>query len=158
MAGSDPRRPSGLVLTNRLGGRKESFRPLIPGQVRMYHCGPTVSGPVSIDKFRSYLLGDVLRRWIEASGAGVRQVMNITDVGHLNEFEEDAVEVSAGRSGLSPWELVEEEEKVFHEDRRALGILDAHLYPRAREHIQEMIEFIRGLLDAGAAYRSGGGV
>ncbi len=147
-----------LFITNTLGRTREPFRPISPGEVRMYHCGPTVNEPINLDKFRSYLLGDVLRRTMEFRGLKVRQVMNITDVGHLNEFNEDAVEVTAGRSGLDPWELAQEEERVFHEDRRALNILDAHVYPRAREHVQEMIEFIEKLLAAGAAYRSGGSV
>src|SRR6058998_1516258 len=99
--------PLSLHLTNTLGGKREALRPLSPEAVRMYHCGPTVTGPVNIDKFRSYLLGDVLRRYLEYLGAPVRQVMNITDVGHLNEFEEDAVEIMASRSGLAAWELVE---------------------------------------------------
>ena len=74
-------------LTNTLGGRKEPFQPLRPGQVSMYHCGPTVKEPVNVDKFRSFLLADILRRSFELDGLAVRQCMNITDVGHLNEFE-----------------------------------------------------------------------
>ena len=147
-----------LRLTSTLSRKQEPFTPLSPEGVRMYHCGPTVMEPVNIDKFRSYLLGDVLRRYLEYQGLLVRQVMNITDVGHLNEFEEDAVEITASRSGLYAWELVEQEEKAFHQDRRALNILDAHVYPRAREHVPEMIEFIEKLLEAGAAYRVGGHV
>jgi cysteinyl-tRNA synthetase len=147
-----------LRLTNTLTRKEEPFQPLSPEGVRMYHCGPTVIEPVNIDKFRSYLLGDVLRRYLEYRGLAVKQVMNITDVGHLNEFEEDAVEITASRSGLYPWELVEKEEKAFHQDRRALRILDAHFYPKAREHVPEMIELIERLLECGAAYRVGGNV
>src|SRR5688572_21722220 len=109
-----------IHLTNTLGGAKELFVPLEPGKVRMYHCGPTVKEHVNVAKFRSYLLGDSLRRYFEYSGYEVTQVMNITDVGHLSEFEEDAVEVAAGRTGLSAAELVEMEERIFHADRRAL--------------------------------------
>ena len=64
------------------------FEPLVPGQVRMYHCGPTVYSAAHIGNMRSFLLGDVLRRWLELSGYEVTQVMNITDVGHLRD--EDA--------------------------------------------------------------------
>jgi cysteinyl-tRNA synthetase len=147
-----------LLITNTLSRTREPFQPLVPGEARMYHCGPTVNEPSNLDKFRSYLLGDLLRRVLETRGLKVRQVMNITDVGHLNEFNEDAVEVTAGRSGLSALELAAEEEKAFHDDRRSLRILDSHVYPRAHEHVQEMIEFIEKLLAGGAAYRSGGSV
>ena len=144
-----------LKLSNTLGNKKEPFVPLEDGVVRMYHCGPTVKEHINIDKFRSFLLADVLRRTVEYSGLEVVQVMNITDVGHLNEFEEDAIEIAAGRCGKQPVELAEEEEAEFHRHRQALGILDAHHYPRARENIAEMVEFIEGLLEAGVAYRAG---
>ncbi len=147
-----------LRLTNTLGGEKHVLVPLQSDAVRMYHCGPTLTEPASIDKFRSYLLGDVLRRHIEQEGWDVRQVMNLTDVGHLNEYEEDAVEIAASRSGLYGWELVEKELTVFHADRRALNIRDAHFYPRASDHVAEIIAFIEKLLAAGDAYRSGGHV
>jgi cysteinyl-tRNA synthetase len=145
-----------IRLTNTLGGRKEEFRPLQAGKVRMYSCGPTVKEPVNLAKFRSYLLADLLRRHLEYAGYEVTQVMNITDVGHLNEFEEDVIEIAAGRTGLSAGELVEKEEKAFHEDRQALRILDAHHYPRAREHIDEMLAVITGLERGGLTYRAGG--
>ncbi len=152
------RTPLRLRLTNTLGGEKQVLTPLQSDAVRMYHCGPTLTEPASIDKFRSYLLGDVLRRHIEQQGWDVRQVMNLTDVGHLNEYEEDAVEITASRSGMYGWELVEKELTVFHADRRALNIRDAHFYPRASDHIAEIIAFIEKLLAAGDAYRSGGHV
>lgn len=144
-----------LQLTNTLTANKEPFKPLKKGLVQMYHCGPTVKEPININKFRSYLLGDLLRRYFEFNGFEVKQVMNITDVGHLNEFEEDAVEIAAGRSGKQPWELVQEEEAEFHKHRHELGILDAHHYPRARENIPEMIDYIKNLLDSGVAYSAG---
>ncbi|MFP6738780.1 MAG: hypothetical protein VCD34_08575, partial [Planctomycetota bacterium] len=116
----------------------------------------TVNQPIHIGKFRSYLLADVLRRHLERSGYEVLQVMNITDVGHLNEFEEDVVEIAAGRAGGYAWELAENEMRLFHADRRALGIRGAHEYPKAREHVEEMIETIRLLEEAGATYTEGG--
>ncbi len=143
-----------LTLTNTLGGRKEAFEPLSPGVLKMYHCGPTVKEPININKFRSYLLGDLLRRTFDRSGFEVQQVMNITDVGHLNEFEEDWVEIAAGRSGKQPEDLVEEELREFHEERRALRIVDAHEYPKAQENVPDMIALVSRLLEAGAAYRT----
>ena len=145
-----------LKLKNSLGGALEDFLSLEPRKVRMYHCGPTVNQPIHIGKFRSYLLADVLRRHLERSGYEVLQVMNLTDVGHLNEFEEDVVEIAAGRAGGYAWELAENEMRLFHADRRALGIRGAHEYPKAREHVEEMIETIRLLEEAGATYVEGG--
>src|SRR5262249_40595998 len=147
-----------IYLTNSLGARKEPLVPLKPGSVSMYHCGPTIKEPLNISKFRSFLLGDLLRRYLEYSGYEVHQVMNITDVGHLNEFEEDIVEVAAARTGLYAWELVEKEEKVFHDDRKALHIRSATYYPRALEHIDQMIQVIKDLDQRGFTYQAGGNV
>lgn len=147
-----------IHFTNTLGGKKEPFAPLKPDSVSMYHCGPTIKEPLNIAKFRSFLLADILRRYLEYSGYEVRQVMNITDVGHLNEFEEDIVEVAAARTGLYAWELVEKEEKVFHDDRKALHIRSATYYPRAREHIDEMIAVIKDLEKKGFTYQAGSNV
>jgi cysteinyl-tRNA synthetase len=147
-----------VALTSTLGGRKEEFRPLERGKARIYSCGPTVKEPLNLGKFRSFLLADVLRRELEYEGYEVRHVMNITDVGHLNEFEEDFVEIAAARTGLHAWELVEKEEKVFHEDRRGLHILDAHEYPHARQHIADMIALVEDLEKKGLTYRAGGNV
>lgn len=147
-----------LQLTNTLGGKKEVFEPLEAGKARLYGCGPTVKEPVHLGKFRSFLLADVLRRHLEYSGLSVTQVMNITDVGHLNEFEEDAVEIAAARSGLHAWELVEKEEKAFHEVRHALHIRDCHHYPHAREHIEDMIALVQDLETKGLTYKAGGNI
>lgn len=147
-----------IALTNTLGGRKETFEPMELGKVSMYHCGPTVKESINIGKFRSYVFADLLRRYLEYSGYEVFQVMNITDVGHLNEFEEDTVEVAAGRTGMTAVELAEKEEAVFHEDRRALHIRDAHKYPRAREHIGDMIRLVEDLEHKGVTYRAGGNI
>jgi cysteinyl-tRNA synthetase len=147
-----------LKLTNTLGGKKVDFAPLTEGAVKIYSCGPTVKEPINLGKFRSFLLADLLRRSLELAGYEVRHVMNITDVGHLNEFEEDVVEIAAARSGMYPWELVQQEEKRFHQDRAALHVLDCHEYPHARDHVDEMIEVIRGLEAKGLTYQAGGNI
>lgn len=147
-----------LKLTNTLSGKKEAFESLRPKEVRMYHCGPTVKEPIDISKFRSYLLADVLRRKLELDGYSVTQVMNITDVGHLNEFEEDIIEIAAARTGMHAGELIEKEEKLFHEDRKAINIADAQHYPRAREHISDMIAMIEKIDQRGYAYHADGNV
>ncbi len=146
-----------LKLSDRTGAKRE-FTPLEPGRAGLYHCGPTVKAALDLSKFRSYLLGDVLRRTLEANGLEVTQVMNITDVGHLNEFEEDFTEIAAARTGLHASELIEDEERKFHEERRALHILDATVYPRAREHIDDMIALVEQLEEKRLTYSAGGNV
>jgi cysteinyl-tRNA synthetase len=147
-----------LVLSNTRSGEKAPFEPLNEGVVSMYHCGPTVTESININKFRAYLLGDLLRRYFEFHDLKVTQVMNITDVGHLNEFGEDALEVAAGRTGKMPEELAEEAIQAFHEDRKSLRILDAHEYPRAHDNVEEMVELVRKLESAGVIYESGNNV
>ena len=145
-----------LCLSTTLNGSTETFAPLKPDRVRMYSCGPTVKEPINLAKFRSFLLADVTRRVLQYCGYEVNHVMNITDVGHLNEFEEDVIEVAAARKGLYPMELIAEEERIFHEDRRGLRVLDAHTYPHAREHIDDMIDVIRELEATGKTYVADG--
>ena len=145
-----------IQLTNTLGGKKETFTPIDASSVRIYSCGPTIKAPAGLGKFRSFLLGDLIQRHFEYRGYVVRQVMNITDVGHLNEFEEDVIELAAARTGLYAGELVEKEEKIFHADRHALGIRDCEVYPHARDHVEDMIEVIQELESRGLTYTADG--
>ncbi len=143
-----------LVLTESHKNQKIPFQPLTPGVVKMYHCGPTVKESANLNRFRSYLLGDLLHRVFRWNGLKVVQVMNITDIGHLNEFEEDVIEIAASREGKDPWELTDEAVEEFHSERRELNIIDAQHYPRARENVDEMIIFIQKLLESGSAYQT----
>ncbi|MCZ6793759.1 MAG: cysteine--tRNA ligase [Planctomycetota bacterium] len=151
-----------LRLHNTLTRSKEEFEPLQKGGVRMYNCGPTVYSYAHIGNFASFLMADLLRRYLEYSGYDVEQVMNITDVGHLTEDDvadargEDKLEKSAREQSKTPEEIARHYEDAFHEDRRTLNLLPAHHYPRATEHIAEMIELTQELLDLGFAYESGG--
>jgi cysteinyl-tRNA synthetase len=153
-----------LQVYNTLAKRKEPFEPLEPRRVRMYNCGPTVYSYAHIGNFASFLLADLLRRHLEYSGFEVLQVMNITDVGHLTEDNvadargEDKLEKKAREERKDPWEIARFYEDAFHEDRSLLNLLPAHHYPRATDHIPEMIEMIRELLDRGLAYESAGQV
>jgi cysteinyl-tRNA synthetase len=144
---------------NTLSGRLEEFVPLEPGRVRMYHCGPTVYTYAHIGNFRAFLLADLLRRLFEFHGMEVRQVMNITDVGHMtvdtDDAGEDKMEKAARREQRSPLEIARFYEQAFFEDLDALGIQRAHHYPRASEHIEEMIGLARALEERGFAYLSG---
>ncbi|MCY2960134.1 MAG: cysteine--tRNA ligase [Planctomycetota bacterium] len=143
---------------NTLTKAKEPFRSLQPGLVRMYNCGPTVYGRAHIGNFRAYLFADTLRRWLECSGLEVRQVMNITDVGHLlddAEEGEDKIEAQARREKLDPWAISRRHTEQFFADLKDLGCLPAMVYPKASEHIPEMLEMIDGLVAKGYAYQVG---
>lgn len=146
-------------LYNTLSKQKELFQSLRPGEVRMYNCGPTVYSRVHIGNLRAFLFADLLRRWLEHKGYRVRQVMNITDVGHLTDEEgdegEDKIEAQARRERRDPWQISAEYARQFLEDVRELGCLPAQVYPRATEHIPEMLEIIEGLLARGVAYQVG---
>jgi cysteinyl-tRNA synthetase len=147
---------------NSLTGQKEPFEPLEPGRVRMYNCGPTVYNRAHIGNFRAYLFADTLRRWMEHIGLEVTQVMNITDVGHFTDDDEDGgedkLEARARREGVDPWKISEEYTRVFFEDQKRLGCLPAAVYPRATDHIGEMLEMIDALVESGHAYQRGGNV
>lgn len=134
------------------------FVPMVPGQVSLYHCGPTVYSTAHIGNFRSFLFADTLRRSLEYLGYRVHQIMNITDVGHLTEDDradshgEDKLQKAAAALGWDPYRVARHFEAGFHADRQALGILSAHTYPRATEHIPEMLVQIQQLLNRGHAY------
>jgi len=148
----------GIQFTNTMSGKVEEFTPLSEGQVRMYNCGPTVYGFAHVGNFRSFLMADLIRRLFEFHGLEVQQVMNITDVGHMTVDEADAGEdkmaAAAKKEGKDPFQIARHYEAAFFEDLDALGIQRATRYPRASEHIGEMIELVEALMDRGYAYRS----
>jgi len=143
--------PKGFRIYDTLTRRKQPFVPIEPWKVRMYVCGPTVYSDPHIGNFRAFLLGDLLRRWLEYRGYEVFHVMNITDI-------EDKTIRGSGKDGVSLKEFTERYTEVFLKGIDRLNIKRATVYPRATEHIQEMIEFIQGLLDKGLAYVASDGV
>jgi len=150
-----------LLVFDSLTREKRAFEPLEPGLVRMYNCGPTVYGRAHIGNLRSFLLADTLRRWLELSGHQVRQVMNITDVGHIQgdaDEGEDKLEAQAKKEKKDPWEISRHFTRLFFQDLEELGFRKALVNPRASEHIPEMLEIIEGLIARGYAYRSDGNV
>lgn len=128
----------------------------------VYSCGPTVYRYVHLGNLRSFLLADLVCRVAEYLGHRVFQVMNITDVGHLEnerlEEGRDKLLVAAEVEGKSPDEIAEFYTSAFFDDIAALGIRPADAYPRASRHIPQMIELIEELLKKGHAYESGGNV
>lgn len=155
-----------LKLYNSLTKQKENFRSLAEEKnkkkmVTMYNCGPTVYDYVHIGNLRSFLIADLLRRHLEFSGYKVKQVMNITDVGHMTsdaEAGEDKMEKAARREKKTPWEIADFFTKAFFEDIKKLNIEPAWKYPRATEHIKEMIKIIEKLMKNGFAYEVNGSV
>jgi cysteinyl-tRNA synthetase len=135
-----------LRLYNTLSRQIEPFEPLQPGRVSMYTCGPTVYNYAHIGNFRTFLFEDLLRRWLEASGYAVFQVMNLTDV-------DDKIIAAAAEAGVSLRHYTERFVEAFHEDRRYLRIKDASVYPRATDYIASMITMVEELLAKGIAYR-----
>ncbi len=144
-----------FTVYNTLTREKAPFTPLTPGIVRMYNCGPTVYARAHIGNFRTFLLADTLRRWLEVSGYTVTQVMNITDVGHLLDDAdegEDKIEAQARRGKLDPWEISRGFTDLFLKDLQLLGFEPAMVYPRASDHIPEMLEMIDALVANNFAY------
>ena len=151
-----------FVVYNTMSRKKEPFETLEPGVVRMYNCGPTVYNRAHIGNFRAYLFADTLRRWLEDQDFEVRQVMNITDVGHMTDDDEDGgedkVEAQARKTGKDPWEITRANTQVFMDDLQKLGVKPAMEYPRATEYIAEMLKIVEGLEEKGFAYRVDGNV
>jgi len=147
-----------LRFYNTASRKLEDFQPLSKGQVRMYHCGPTVYQRPHIGNYRAFLFADLLRRLFDLLNYDVTQVMNLTDVGHLlNDADEgeDKLEVQARKEQLDPWQLVEKVSKQFFDDLNLLGVIPAHHYPRATDHIPEMVEIVEALIAKGHAYQVG---
>jgi cysteinyl-tRNA synthetase len=151
-----------LQLTNTLTRTKEPVRPLRPGRVGMYTCGPTVYRYAHIGNLRTFLLADLVRRALEAGGAEVRQVQNITDVGHMvdERFDrgEDRMLVQARLEDKTPAEIADYYTQAFLEDAAAFNLQSAAAYPRASEYVPQMLELVAKLLERGHAYEVDGTV
>jgi cysteinyl-tRNA synthetase len=139
------------VFSNTLGRRREALVPLHAGQVRMYTCGPTVYNHVHIGNLRTFLFEDVLRRSLRFLGYEVVQVMNLTDV-------DDKTIDGAREKGLALDAYTAPYIESFFADLAALHIERAEHYPRATEHVPEMIAIIRELQARGYAYEADGSV
>jgi cysteinyl-tRNA synthetase len=151
-----PRMPGApLRLFNTLGRELQEFAPLTAGTARVYSCGPTVYAYQHIGNLRAYVFADTLRRVLEWKGYDVVHVVNITDVGHLTsdmDEGEDKLELASQREGRSVWDIVAHYTEVFLEDLEKLRILSATVWPKATDHVEEMIEFARVLEEKGYAY------
>lgn len=144
-----------LKFYNSLTKRKEEFVPVEEGKVRMYSCGPTVYYYPHIGNFRAYVFMDTLRRTLKYNGYTINGVMNITDVGHLTDDEdngEDKMEQSAKKENKSPYEIAKFYSKIFFDGLNKLNIdVPEHITP-ATEFINQMIDFVKGLEEKGYTY------
>jgi cysteinyl-tRNA synthetase len=156
-----------LRLTNTLSKSLEEFVPLDPSApLRLYSCGPTVYSFAHIGNFRSFLLGDLLRRVLERRGHRVRHVMNITDVGHMTQDHladahgEDKLAKAARELGWDPYQVAQHFLTAFEADARALRLRnysgaeaeDPGLHPRATRYVPEMLALIQKLIERDHAY------
>lgn len=158
-----------LRLTNSLTKKEEEFVPLDPSGIRvtMYTCGPTVYGRPHIGNYSSFLMADLLRRWLEAGhGYKVLHVKNITDVGHMvadRDSGEDKIEKRAREEyGAVTHETVlkvaRDYESQYRDDEKALNMLEPWQRPRASEFVSHMREMVETLLQKGLAYATSDGI
>jgi cysteinyl-tRNA synthetase len=140
-----------LHLHSTLTGVKEPFEPLEDGQVRMYTCGPTVWNFAHIGNLRAFLFYDLVRRHLQVSGYRVVHVMNLTDI-------DDRILDQAGHAGVTIGEYVKPFEAAFFEDMASLRAQRAEHYPRATEHIPDMVAMIQTLIENDNAYITDGDV
>jgi cysteinyl-tRNA synthetase len=151
-----------IFLYNTKTKSKELFRPIHENEVRMYHCGPTVYNYAHIGNLRAYVFADTLRRMFEWNEYRVKQVINITDVGHLvsdGDDGEDKMQKGARREGKTAWDVAKFYEAEYKKDLEALNIRTQNThFPRATEFIQEQIALVKQLEDKGYTYKTPDGI
>ena len=145
-----------LSIFNTLTKSRETLLVEEGRPIGIYTCGPTVYRRSHIGNLRSYLLSDWLRRSIQSTGAKVMHIKNITDVGHMRQdrvdLGQDKILAAAVAEGRSPKEIADEYTTMFFSDEEALGIIPADVFPRATEHVPEMIAMIEELVATRFAY------
>ena len=152
---------SELKVYNSLTRQKEVFKPVTPGHVGMYVCGPTVSGESHLGHARPYITFDVVYRYLAHLGYKVRYVRNITDAGHFEEEgreAEDKISKKAVLEKLEPMELVQKYTNLFHWAMDRFNCLPPSIEPTATGHIVEQINMIEKIIADGYAYEVNGSV
>ena len=146
-----------LKLYNTLTRKEEEFKPLEGNEVRIYSCGPTVYSFAHIGNLRTYIFMDTLRRTLKENGYTLKHVMNITDVGHLEsdaDEGEDKMEKAARKENKDPYEIAKFYTDVFLKDIKSLNIDMPEILAKATDHIPDMLEFVKGLVERGYAYET----
>jgi len=138
-----------MKLFDTHAGELREFKPITPGEVGIYVCGPTVQSEPHIGHLRSALVYDLLSRWLSAQGMKVTLIRNVTDI-------DDKVLEKAKEQKLRWWEVAYKNEQLFSQDYQRLGLSAPKLEPRATGHIPQMIELIEKLISSGHAYQAPG--
>lgn len=150
-----------MQLYNSLSHKKEEFVPHEEGKVSMYTCGPTVYHYAHIGNLRSYIMEDVLEKYLRFTGYDVKRVMNITDVGHLTsdgDTGDDKMLKGAKREHKTVMEIAQFYTDAFFEDCRKLNIKKPDVVVPATTYIDEFIRVIESLMEKGYAYEAGGNI
>ncbi len=150
-----------MLIYNSATRKKEKFIPFSEGKVNMYTCGPTVYHFAHIGNLRTYIMEDVLEKYLRYAGYDVKRVMNITDVGHLSsdaDTGEDKMLKGAKREKKTVMEIARYYTDAFFSDCEKLNIKTPDVVEPATSCISEFIEMVKGLLDGGYAYIAGGNV
>lgn len=150
-----------MILYNTLGQKKTEFVPHTEGKVNMYTCGPTVYHYAHIGNLRTYIMEDVLEKYLRYSGYDVKRVMNITDVGHLTsdaDTGDDKMLEGAKREHKTVMEIAKFYTDAFFEDCKKLNIKTPDVVEPATNCIDDFIKMVSTLMDKGYAYFAGGNV
>ncbi|MBT5337929.1 class I tRNA ligase family protein, partial [Candidatus Falkowbacteria bacterium] len=150
-----------MKLYNTMSRKIEEFKPISEKEVTMYNCGPTVYDYAHVGNLRSYIFADILKRSLLYNDFNVKQVINITDVGHLtgdSDEGEDKIEKSARLESKSASEVAEFYTNAFKQDLIKLNILSPEIWAKATDHIQEMIDLVKMLEKNGFTYKISDGI
>jgi cysteinyl-tRNA synthetase len=140
-----------LKIYNTLSKKVEEFNPINPPNVGMYICGPTVYDYFHIGNARTFIMSDIVRKYLEYKGYKVNYVMNLTDI-------DDRIIKKSIEEKIPASEVAKKYSDAFFEDISRLGIKSANTYPKATENIDEIIEMIKSLVDNGFAYNVDGNI
>ncbi|MHA1378679.1 MAG: cysteine--tRNA ligase [Candidatus Helarchaeota archaeon] len=140
-----------IKIFNDLTNRKEEFKPIEENKVKMYVCGPTVYDFSHLGHARVYVFFDLVYRYLKFKGFDVQYIQNITDI-------DDKIIKRANEEKLTIFQLADKYTELYFRDMKKLNALSASYYPRATQHISEMIKAIKSLVEMDYAYESGGNV
>ena len=146
-----------IFFYNTLTRQKDKFIPIDESEIRIYSCGPTVYKDATIGNMRTNIFQDVLRRVLRYNGYKIKHCMNITDVGHLvsdGDEGEDKMIKSAKEEHKTPLEVAEHYTKLFFNDLKDLNIETPEIICKATDHISEMLEYVKKLMENGYAYET----
>ncbi|MBL7195280.1 MAG: cysteine--tRNA ligase [Desulfobacterales bacterium] len=141
----DARDRAKLRVFNTMGKSKEPFEPILPGKASMYSCGPTAHARIHMGECRRFVFADLLCRYLEYRGYSVTHIMNITDM-------DDKTIHGSEKAGLSLSEFTGKHIESFMTDLKTLNIKPADKYPRASEHVEDMVALAEKLVNKGFAY------